>query len=61
MVPTTWVNQQVLIEYATADGSGASTSAVLLDWCGLGLIVAMNRPRAVIPWDSIRWLELRGP
>jgi hypothetical protein len=58
MVPSTWLGCSALIEYRAADGSAVSTSATLLDWCGLGLIINSKGARTLIAWDALKLIEL---
>jgi hypothetical protein len=60
MIPLTWLGWKALVEYTTPDGKGVSTSATLLDWCGLGIICAIAGARSIVAWNAIRIVELRG-
>jgi hypothetical protein len=58
MVPMSWLGRTAVIEYQDMDGRGRSTSATILDWCGMGLIVNTG-VRMILAWDSVRSIELR--
>jgi hypothetical protein len=60
MIPLTWLGWEALVEYMTSDGKGVSTSATILDWCGLGIICAIAGARSIVAWDAIRIVELKG-
>ncbi len=60
MFPGSWLDRAVMIEYASADGSGVSTNATVLDYCGLGLVCNIEGGRTIIAWDALRLVELRG-
>ena len=60
MLPLSWLGREALVEYTSSDGRGVSTSATLLDWCGLGIICAIAGARSIVAWDAIRIVELRG-
>jgi hypothetical protein len=60
MIPLTWLGREALVEYTTPDGKGVSTSATLLDWCGLGIICTITGARSIVACDAIRTVELRG-
>jgi hypothetical protein len=60
MIPQTWLGREALVEYTTSDGKGVSTSATILDWCGLGIICAIAGARSIVAWDAIRIVELKG-
>jgi hypothetical protein len=60
MIPLTWLDREALVEYMSSDSRTVSTSATLLDWCGLGIICAIAGARSIVAWDAIRIVELRG-
>jgi hypothetical protein len=60
MVPTTWLSRAVRIEYTDAEGGAVSTSATLLDWCGLGVVINSKGARCIVAWDRIAIIELTG-
>jgi hypothetical protein len=58
MLPSTWVGRSLRIEYRDAFGKGQKTSATLLDWCSLGIVVDSYGAKAIIPWERLGWIEL---
>jgi hypothetical protein len=60
MLPLSWLGREAMVKYTSSDGKGVSTSATLLDWCGLGIICAIAGARSIVAWDVIRIVELRG-
>jgi hypothetical protein len=45
MLPSTWIDRALQLEYVGAAGETRETSAILLDWCPLGIIVNVAAPR----------------
>jgi hypothetical protein len=39
LLPSTWLSRGVRCRYTDGDGRGQETSAVLLDWCGAGVLL----------------------
>lgn len=60
LLPSTWLGQTVRLSYVGADGEGAETSAVLLDWAGAGPIFAIAGARVLLGWDRLVMVELVG-
>ena len=58
MLPTTWRNRGLRVEYTGSDGGGQATSGVLLDWCLAGLVLNIRRARTLVSCDRIGILEL---
>jgi hypothetical protein len=58
MLPSTWMNRTIRVEYLDAHGSGAQVSGTFLDWCVLGLIMNVSGARTILSWDSVRLVEL---
>jgi hypothetical protein len=58
MVPTTWLSRTLKIEYVGADGDARVTTATLLDWCPLGLIVSISGGKTLLCWERLVVCEL---
>ena len=58
MIPSTWVGRSLRIEYTDAYGKGQKTSATLLDWTPVGMVLDTYGAKAIIPWERLAWIEL---
>jgi hypothetical protein len=43
MLPSTWISRTVKIEYVGAAGDARETTATLLDWCPVGILIGRRR------------------
>lgn len=58
MVPSTWIDRELRLEYVAADGKARETAAVLLDWCPVGLLVSVAGAKTLLSWDRLVLCEL---
>ncbi len=58
LLPSTWIDRTLRVEYAGADGKRAESSGVLLDWCPVGVILSLAGAKTLIPWERLALLEL---
>jgi hypothetical protein len=58
MVPLSWLDRTVKIEYVGAGGMGQETSATLIDWTPVGLLVSISGAKCLMPWERLVLLEL---
>ena len=58
MLPSTWINRSLRVEYVGADGHAATTDAVLLDWCPVGMLVLVAGAKTLLSWDRLVLAEL---
>jgi hypothetical protein len=58
MLPSTWTNRSVRVEYIDSSGVGQETSGVLLDVFPVGPVLSMNGAKALISWDRLAVVEL---
>ena len=58
LLPSTWLNRRLRVEYVDADGRGARTDGVLLDWCGAGPLVLIAGGKTLLSWDRLVLCEL---
>lgn len=58
MLPSTWLNRSLKVEYVDCYGGGQETSGVLLDWCPLGAVLNIRGARTILAWDRIALVEL---
>ena len=57
LLPSTWLNCEVRLEYVDASGKAAATSGVLLDWFPFGPALNLAGAKSVIGWDRIVLVE----
>ncbi len=60
MVTSTWLSRAVRIEYTDAESDAVSTTATLLDWCNVGVIINSKGTRCIVAWGAVQALELVG-
>ena len=58
MLPSTWTNRTVRVEYTDCHGSGQETSGVLLDFFPVGPVLSMGGAKTLISWDRLTVVEL---
>jgi hypothetical protein len=58
MVPTTWIDRTLKLEYVGAAGMGRETTATLLDWCPAGLLLNIAGAKTLLPWERLVLCEL---
>jgi hypothetical protein len=57
-LPGTWIGRNVRVEYVGAEEMPRETGAVLLDTCGIGLVLGIAGARTIVTWPALRLLEL---
>ena len=58
MVPSTWIGHGLRLEYIGADGKAKETSATLLDWCPVGLLLSVGGAKTLLAWERLVLCEL---
>ena len=58
MLPSTWQGRALRIEYVAVDSGPVETTATLLDWCALGVVLNLAGARTVLPWERLALVEL---
>jgi hypothetical protein len=58
LLPSTWLERTLKVEYTDCYGSGQETSGVLLDMYPAGPILNLNGAKALISWDRLAVVEL---
>ena len=58
MLPSTWTGRSLRLEYTDANGKGQKTSATLLDYCGVGVVLSAHGARMIVPWERLALIEL---
>lgn len=59
MLPSTWLNREVRLEYVGANGKPANSTGLLLDWYPFGPVLCIEGARTLLCWDRICLLELK--
>jgi hypothetical protein len=58
MVPTTWIDRSLRVEYAGAGGDTRETKAILLDWSPAGVLLNIAGTKALLLWERLVLREL---
>jgi hypothetical protein len=58
MVPTTWLDRTIRLEYVGPDGKGKETTATLLDWSPVGLLLSIAGGKTLLAWERLVLAEL---
>ncbi len=58
LLPTTWLNRSLRVEYVGASGKPQETTATLLDWCPLGLLLNIAGAKTLLPFERVVLAEL---
>lgn len=58
MLPASWLERSIRVEYTDAAGKSRETSAKLLSTCPAGLILAVDGARMCLNWEKWTMLEL---
>lgn len=58
LFPATWLRRKGAVSYDNGTPGGADLNGVLLEWCGVGLIVGTGDGKTLVSWDAIRAVEL---
>jgi hypothetical protein len=59
MVPTTWLARSLRVEYVGAAGDARETTATLLDWSPVGLLLNIAGAKTLLAWERVVMLELQ--
>jgi hypothetical protein len=58
LLPSTWLERTLKIEYTDCYGSGQATSGTLLGLYPAGPIFSLNGAKTLINWDRLAMVEL---
>jgi hypothetical protein len=58
LLPSTWVERTLRIQYTDAFGVGVETSGVLADLYPFGMVVNIAGAKTCLSWDAVRVVEL---
>lgn len=59
MVPTTWLDRTIRLEYVGAAGDARETTATLLDWSPVGLLLNIAGGKTLLAWERLVLAELQ--
>ena len=59
MVPTTWIDRTIRLEYVGAAGDARETSATFLDWTPVGLLLSIAGTKTLLSWERLVLVELQ--
>jgi phage tail tape-measure protein len=60
LMPATWINRELRVEYAGADGYATDVRGTLLDNYAVGPVLAIGGGMTLVAWEVIRLIELVG-
>jgi hypothetical protein len=60
LLPSTWLNRSLRIEYVGADGRAAKAGGTLLDWYPAGIVLALHGTKVLVSWDRVCLIELEA-
>jgi hypothetical protein len=58
LLPSTWLERTLKLEYVNAFGSGVQTSGTLLDLYPAGPVLGIGGAKTLISWDRLAVVEL---
>jgi hypothetical protein len=58
LLPSTWLERTLKVEYTDCYGSGQQTSGVLLDFYPTGPVLSIGGAKTLLPWDRLVLCEL---
>ena len=59
MIPSTWIDRTMRIEYVGASGDARETTATFLDWTPVGLLLNIAGAKTLLAWERLVLLELQ--
>jgi hypothetical protein len=58
LLPSTWLNRSLRLEYVDGFGTGAQASGVLLDFFPFGMVVSIDGVKTCLSWDRLILVQL---
>ena len=58
MVPTTWIDRTLRVEYVGAGGEARETTCTFLDWTPVGLLLNIAGAKTLLAWERLVMAEL---
>jgi hypothetical protein len=59
LLPSTWLDRTIKLEYVGGDGKGRESTVTLLDWTPVGILVNTAGAKSLIAWDRLVLCELK--
>jgi hypothetical protein len=59
MLPSTWIDRTLRVEYVGADGKSKETSATYLDWTPVGMLLMIAGAKTLLSWERLVLCELQ--
>jgi hypothetical protein len=59
MLPSTWIDRTIRLEYIGAAGDARETTAAFLDWTPVGLLLNIAGGKTLLCWERIVLVELQ--
>ncbi len=58
LLPSTWIDRTLRVEYVWVRGEARETTATLLDWCPVGVLVSIAGAKTLVCWERLVLCEL---
>jgi len=58
LLPSTWLNRSLRVEYVDAYGGGQETRGALLELYPFGPVLSLSGEKTALSWDSLRAVTL---
>ena len=59
MLPSTWIDRTIRLEYVGAAGDARETTATFLDWTPVGLLLNIAGAKTLLVWERLVLAELQ--
>jgi hypothetical protein len=59
MLPSTWIDRTIRLEYVGAAGDARETMATFLDWTPVGLLLNIAGAKTLLAWERLVLCELQ--
>jgi hypothetical protein len=59
MLPSTWIDRTIRLEYVGSAGDARETKATLLDWSPVGLLLNIAGGKTLLAWERLVLAELQ--
>jgi hypothetical protein len=58
LLPSTWLERTLRLQYVDSFGAGVETSGTLLDLYPFGMVVNIQGAKTALSWDAVRVVQL---
>jgi hypothetical protein len=59
MLPSTWIDRTLRLEYVGAAGDARESTVTFLDWTPVGILVSTAGAKCLISWERLVLAELQ--